>query len=321
MAAEPTADELPLTVLPHDFLRPLLQGEVKGFTPVFRRQPIINGFVGDGFPAGEVSLNRYILMRAKGDDRYLGLPAFVLSGFRHRCFFVPDDSPLRDLAQLAGARVGVESWAETGHLWARAALREAGVELGQVEWVLAQPDPAAPRKPSTPYDPPPPPGMRHVEATLAQALRDGEVDAALTSGGPPASTGARRLVPDLAAAERAYYQRTGILPALHILVLRRDYADRRPELARLFYDAVVESWNLWRSHTGYYGGPMPWTLPEMERAEREMPDFFPPFGASSEGRKRVLAAMCKEQCEQGLIAAPVDPGSLFDEFSLLAGSG
>ncbi len=41
----------------------------------------------------------------------------------------------------------------------------------------------------------------------------------------------RRLVADPAAEERAYYARTGLLPTMHVIGVRRTLADEHPGLA------------------------------------------------------------------------------------------
>src|SRR6218665_3655427 len=60
----------------------------------------------DDIHAAEVSFNRYVMARAKGDFRLFGIPAFVLRGFRHRNYIVRRDSPLTDLSELKGKRIG-----------------------------------------------------------------------------------------------------------------------------------------------------------------------------------------------------------------------
>lgn len=86
--------DLNLTIRPYDYLQPLLIGHVS--TPGVRltadhRAPLTLDFK-DAQLAAEVSFNRYVFARAKGDDSLIGLPAFILRGFRHRNFFVRRDS-------------------------------------------------------------------------------------------------------------------------------------------------------------------------------------------------------------------------------------
>src|SRR5919202_2289860 len=140
----------------YDYVQPLAMGDVpsdglaieltRGFDALVRLpEPVFDG--------GEMSLSRYLQAFADGDRSLVGLPIFPMRGFRHRCFFVRRDSPYADLPDLAGKRVGINEWPATGNTWARALLREQGVDLRSVRWLVGQvsagykpvPDDALPR--------------------------------------------------------------------------------------------------------------------------------------------------------------------------------
>jgi 4,5-dihydroxyphthalate decarboxylase len=123
--------DVKMTLRAYDHTCPLLLGDVPtpGVRLTIDHRAALTLQFPDGLDVAEVSFNRYTLARARGDDTLVGLPAFVLQGFRHRNFFVRADSALTSLAQLRGRRVGTNSWPDTGTMWARAAMRDAGVEL------------------------------------------------------------------------------------------------------------------------------------------------------------------------------------------------
>src|ERR1700754_1153454 len=83
---------------------------------------------------GETSFSQYVRARAKGDDRVIALPLFLMRGFRHRCIVVRHDSPALDAADLDGARIGLTGWADSGNTWTRAILREAGIGVAAATW-------------------------------------------------------------------------------------------------------------------------------------------------------------------------------------------
>src|SRR5712691_11817894 len=87
---------------------------------------------------GEASFGRYMLGVAAGDRSLVGLPIFLMRGFRQRCYFVRQDSQLRSVADLAGKRVGINEWPATGNTWARALLRDQGVDIWSVRWLVGQ---------------------------------------------------------------------------------------------------------------------------------------------------------------------------------------
>src|SRR5262245_5964849 len=156
--------DVTMTLRAYDHTAPLLLGDAP--TPGVRlkidhRAPLTLQLP-DGLDVAEVSFNRYTLGRARGDDSLIGLPAFILQGFRHRNFFVRADSPLTQLAELRGRTVGTNSWPDTGTMWARAAMRDAGVQITDVKWALGTLDAKTPNKPPSPNDAQPPAGARFL---------------------------------------------------------------------------------------------------------------------------------------------------------------
>ena len=60
------------------------------------------------FEVCEFSLANYIVLRASGQNWLTAIPVFPFRAFRHSTAITRRDSPLTNLAQLAGKRVGVE---------------------------------------------------------------------------------------------------------------------------------------------------------------------------------------------------------------------
>ncbi len=46
---------------------------------------------------------------------------------------------------------------------------------------------------------------------------------------------------DYQSVERDYYQRTGIFPTMHTMVVRRDLADEQPDIIKAVYKAFCEA--------------------------------------------------------------------------------
>src|SRR5260221_11318447 len=92
----------------YDYLTPFFLGgaPMPGLKlAIDHRSPLTVNFP-DDLDIAEVSFNRYIIAYARGDFGLVGLPVFVLRGFRHRNFFVRADSAMSDLNSLKGTRVG-----------------------------------------------------------------------------------------------------------------------------------------------------------------------------------------------------------------------
>src|SRR5262245_52546076 len=86
---------------------------------------------------GEASLGRFMIDTARGHRHFVGLPVFPMVAFRHRCFLVKRGTTLSDLAALEGKRVGLDGWPNSGNTWTRMTLRQAGVDIWKITWVIA----------------------------------------------------------------------------------------------------------------------------------------------------------------------------------------
>src|SRR5690606_34333570 len=127
-----TVPDVPILIVirNYDSITPLIAGDVRadGVDLRLDRATPMAQFTRDpAFQAGEMSFAQCLRRLAEGDDEFIGLPLFVTRGFRQRCFFVQRNSSLTSLDDLAGTRIGIDSWGATGHTWNRALLREAGI--------------------------------------------------------------------------------------------------------------------------------------------------------------------------------------------------
>jgi 4,5-dihydroxyphthalate decarboxylase len=265
---------------------------------------------------GEASFGRYMLGVAASDRSLVGLPIFLMRGFRQRCFFVRGDSKLQNIEDLAGKCVGINEWPATGNTWARALLRETGVDIMSVRWLVGQV--------SEGYKPVPddalPVGVERQQGRmLVDMLITGEIDALLCPW-PPAGfyesgSPLRRLYPDFASVERAYFQRSGIYPGHHVIVLRRDLVDAHPEIVASLYSAFDAARRSTEANLRAIAEILPWLLAELEQDTRLMGHELHPYGV--EPNRRMIEAFCEEQFAQGLVHKRLDPSFAFAEFEAL----
>lgn len=183
----------------------------------------------------ELSLAKYVALRASGDTSLTAIPVFPSRAFRHSAIFVRGDGPTRP-QDLAGLRIGVPEWAQTAAVYTRSLLQhEWGVDLADVSWVQAglnQPgrvEKVALRLPA---------GVtvtQMPDRSLNDLLLSGEIDAIISAHPPTGAVGHGAPITRMRAGsleiERDYHLRTGIFPIMHVVALRSDVADEHPWLA------------------------------------------------------------------------------------------
>lgn len=199
------------------------------------------------YDAGETSLSKYVRRRADGDDRVIGLPIFVMRGFRHRCIIVRSSSDAYSLGDLAGARIGVTGWPDSGNTWTRALLSEANVSLAEIRWTvgrLTKDHPIVDR-----FDGVVPGASFSVaadEKPMVEALIDGELDAVFSPFLPPnfssPNSQMRLLFESVVDEEKQFLEEKRYIPGIHILGVRSELLKSSPhvanELGRMFRESA-----------------------------------------------------------------------------------
>ncbi|HEX5503004.1 MAG TPA: ABC transporter substrate-binding protein [Thermomicrobiales bacterium] len=307
-----------------DHLQPLATGDVRpeGIDLTLERGTSLARFVADpGVDATETSLSHYLIGLSRGERELVGLPVFLMRAFRHRCFLVRRDSPLGDFPDLVGKRVGTDGWANTGNTWSRAAMRERGVDPASVAWVVGPPEAAAPApRAAGATDYPPYVSAAPEGQSLVGMLLAGELDALMIPFPPrgffTTESPIVHLFRDYRAVERAYFQRVGYCPGLHVAALRRSVFERDPTLAPRLYAAFEESKRRWREDRRRLADTTPWVLLELEETAALLGEDWQPYGV--EPNRPMLAAFCAEQLAQGLVTAPLNPDTAFADFQAVA---
>lgn len=217
------------------WLTPLALGEVDT-TPITRlgaelqleRVQTLPGKDADGrFELAESSLSRFVLDTTAGATTRYAVPFFAMQAFRSRCVLVSQDSESRSAGDLAGGRIGLTGWHDSGNIWTRDALRHDGLDTDGVQWHAGPLTGGA-----KPYDRLGPGRDRddvHEIAdgpTLGDLLLAGDLDAVLTPFMPSQAYGPDAAIRPLYAAsaepELAYYADRGYVPGIHILTAMPD---------------------------------------------------------------------------------------------------
>lgn len=267
-----------------------------------------------GFDGGETSFSRYVRARAAGNDHIVALPVFLMRGFRHRCIIVRSDSGAKDAAALRGARIGLTGWADSGNVWTRAILREAGIGVDDADWQvgpLTSSHPVVDRIGNVAVGD----NVRHTinGAPLVDLLRAGELDAVMTPFMPPgfhtADSDLRTLYPDNRQAEADYYGRHRYIPGIHVLTVRSEVLRGNPAAAQQLVTAFEAAKRLSRARRDKLVDVTPWHNEEVAFASRVIGSDWLPYGLSAD--RVMVRDFQTELVEQRLLAGPVPEQDLF----------
>ena len=179
------------------------------------------------FDVCEMAIVTYLMARAHGKPLVL-LPAAMVGRFQHGYALCRAGDPLTP-ADLEGKRVGIRSFTTTTGAWMRGILaNDHGVKLDSIKWVTFEDAHVAEYVDRT---------ERAAEGkTIIQMLKDGELDAVL--GETSSDPALKPLFPDPAAEAARWYQRHGVVPVNHLVVVTEGLAASRPDAVRELYDLL-----------------------------------------------------------------------------------
>lgn len=254
------------------------------------------------YDVAEMSIATFTKAREQGLP-LVALPIFFARIFPHRGVWVAPTSGIKQPSDLRGKRIGARQFWISALAWHRLVLhREHGITADEMSWVTCQPE----RLESLRL----PPGTKRSTpaGTLPRELLSaGEVDAIMLPGGG-GPEGSVCLYPDSAATERDYYQRTGIFPAHHLIVMKEELARREPWLVGSLCDAFQQAKELSRAEAnGSPEEPIPGLGPE-ETKKLFGEDPFP-YGITP--NRKVIETFLQDVREQGLIDRALSVDELF----------
>ncbi|MBB3949947.1 nitrate ABC transporter substrate-binding protein [Aureimonas jatrophae] len=309
---------LRLAVRDWDYLTPLALGDVRSprLDLAVERVGTLVSHLGrePAFDAAEMSFSRYAQMRFEGDASVVGLPNFVMRGFRHRCVITSEHSPLRSLAELGGKRIGVTGWRDSGNTWTRAALRREGVGVEDARWFagrLTQAHPITDRLDGFGR-----PGRIEAapgERPMMELLAEGELDAVFTPFMPDGffgpHSGFRQVVADYRSAERDYFHDVGYVPGMHLLGVKAEVLAEHPWVAAELSELVDESQRVWLAKRRKYADTTPWIIEELSRSSRDLPADWNRSGLAA--NEPMIADFAAELHAQGILPRLLSPAELF----------
>lgn len=318
-------NEIDLTVAlqEYDHVRDLVSGAIPtpGLRLNFVTMPVPQMFgrfiAHREWEVSELGLGKYVAMKAGGDDSITAIPVFPARVFRHAAFYVPAESGLRRMEDLAGCRVGIPEWAQTAVTYARGILmHDAGVALSSIHWLQAGVNEPGRREKVGLHLPDGVVLEPRLDTSLDAMLRSGEVDAIISAQPPSAFIAGdetvRRLFDEPLALEEDYFRRTGIFPIMHVVAIRKDVMDAHPWVAGNLQQAFEEAKR--RSIVRVTDSmilrfPLPWVNLRAEQARATFGSDFWPYGL--EANRTTLEAFLEYAFEQGVAGRRITPEDLF----------
>ena len=194
----------------------------RAFAPMARQQ---------AYDVAEMAIVTILQALAYGKPLIV-LPVTLAARFQQRCLIRRADDP-RPAAALIGARIGVRAYSQTTGMWLRGILQnDHGIAPDAVRWMTQEGAHLAE------YRNPPWVWPAPVGATLPDLLRTGRIDAAILGNDLPDDPDFAPVLPDPDQAARAWYAQHRVIPINHMMVVRRDVAEARPEAIRALWRAI-----------------------------------------------------------------------------------
>ena len=206
------------------------------------------------FDVSEMSLSSLLMAMAHGNRDWIALPIFTSRRFFHTWSWVRSDSGIDKPQDLKGKRVGVPEYQQTAALWSRGVLKhEYGVEPEDIDWWMERTEERS-HGGATGFEPPKGVRFNRIpgDQSIGTLLVDGKLDATLlyltdnnlvdrsriTLEGNPSF---RLLFPNPAAEGQRYFQKTGIYPINHGMVVRRSIYEQHPWVALNIFNAFRQA--------------------------------------------------------------------------------
>ncbi len=309
--------KIKLAVRDWDYLTPLALGDVKPDRfelDVHRVESLADWASRPEYDAGEVSFSQYVQGYAIGNYPVSCVPHFLMRGFRHRCILATKGSKVSSLEDLAGKRIGVTGWQDSGNTWTRALLRRAGVQIEDVSWFagrLTSQHPVVDRlgRHARAGHIEPAPGER----PLTELLQTGELDAVFTPFMPAGffngDSPLRFLLPDFRREELRYFQDVGYVPGIHVLGIKSQLLGENPWLAGALSEVLEESAHVWSQKRMKYADTTPWLIEDIVRTTNELPVDWNANGFLK--NEKMIDDFISELYEQQILNVRLNARSLF----------
>jgi 4,5-dihydroxyphthalate decarboxylase len=259
------------------------------------------------FDVSESSLSSYVMLRSRGDERFIAIPVFTSRCFRHASVFINTGKGIHRPENLKGRIVGLPEYQITAVVWLRGIFRdEYGVLPSDISWRSGGEE-APGRKEKIEIHLPQEIDLKPIpsDQCLSQMLENGDLDALFTARAPSCFTkgspNVARLFENFRDVEEDYFKKTGIFPIMHTVIIKRDVYEKNPWVAVNLFKAFCEAKEMILkdySRTEALHVSLPWGHDDIQRTKKIMGEEWWPYGISK--NRVVLDTFLRYHYEQGL---------------------
>ena len=262
------------------------------------------------FDVAEMPISNYVIGLEEGYKDLIALPIFLSRSFRHSTLYINRKANIRTPNDLEGKRIGIGNYFGSTTLWARGLLRDHyQVNLAAIQWITKN-KVANQKLPSSV-------NLQVIDGdqSLEQMLETGAIDALVSERAPSSFNqggNVSRLFENYKGEEIKFFQKTGIFPIRHVLVMKREIYEKNPwigqSLNKLFEMAKNEA-----SLSRMFDGHSRFMLPSLQYAIAETKRIFGddcwPYGL--EKNTATLEALTKYCHDQGYTSRRYEVQELF----------
>ncbi|VCU68612.1 4,5-dihydroxyphthalate decarboxylase [Pigmentiphaga humi] len=275
------------------------------------------------FDVTEISMSSHMMTTARGDNQYIGIPAFLSRVFRQSGIYVRTDRGIDKPEDLRGKTIGVPEYQITANVWIRGILEdEYGVKPADIKWRRGGVEEPG-RGERAPIELDPSIDLQQIpdDKTLSGMLESGEIDAVIGARAPSCFLrgvpNVGRLFGDYIEAEKDYFRRTRIFPIMHMVGIRKSLVAENPWLPVSVYKAFLKAKMLAVKELDeicHLAVTLPWMVHHHNEAKKLMGEDYWPYGLDA--NRHVIETFARYHYGQGLSKRKVAPEELFAASSL-----
>lgn len=216
-------------------LKPLEVGESMSYRDgTNRHDRLLND---QEFDIGEMGLTSFVMSVARDPKLpIVGIPSFPRRFFSAGQIYVNLETGIESPKDLAGKRIGVHSFQTTLSVLAKGDLKlEHGIRWEDIDWYCMREEPV-------PVEFGDDVSVQVIgpDQDIGVMLMEGKIDALISPQPRQSMLEAphryKRLYEDPKSEEIRYFKKYGFYPIMHIMTLKRELADAKPELPRALMD-------------------------------------------------------------------------------------